>query len=1169
MNRPIVIESLTLWGFGPYRDAARAEFPRGLGVLVGPNEQGKSTLVAGIVAVLFGLPGLSSPEGFGVGRYRNWDDPSRFAGEMTLDAGGVRYRLRRNFDNHRISLSRLDDDGWVEVIVGEHNPAGKKPNAAYNDWLHSLFHHTSRELFQSTFCVVQPLPPVDRLSAELQSLLAGGGSGRGHEAALDFLVEAAKAITRETKALGLTSRDMRNEGRLDQTRAEIARLEAEIAASERAVRALHETSEELARLAGDEGERRERLAAVRRSLEAFESWRQRAERAHALSEELVKLRKARERHALLERQAQEAADEQRRLYPELAAAPAELGDGLAVLQEVVGRVNELNGVIQEAGRLESRLQELAQRRRGLEMPVPPGETAVSWMRQVARDVDEATRGWKGFEAERERVRQLRARLLGDYATFEEAAPATLQAIEAYDERRATLAAAVERARRDLAQAEEARREAAMARQKLEERFPRAARWTKELEGLAGRVEGLLQRTADAGEAERRLTEARSKARKDARRAWGVAAIGAAVAVLGHLTTLGFAAVLGWVIALAAVAFGLVTGSRHRNELASLQAEVDRLARERQQAADALGEAGRLSPEELSILAEEIRRYEEAEELVRPLEERAPSDKEVERLRNALAEAEARLAAWEEMLRAPREAFDDFRSAYAHWKSLRQELADAEQGLRRVLATWGLSGIDPDAVEEAGIPEAGQGVAGLWRRLFDAVAQLRAGRVVGASRGGEAGALAGALSGAASASEPCFGGLVEAVFELSAAVPRLLERAQTQDELDREIAQVEKTRSLLVSDDGRDVVRGHLEWIEGQCRRLAATFGQGWLDVAEAVRKQARAGSLVSVDRLLDSLPAPFREVVAAAGQSVERARERWRDFSRLGQAVRDAHREMRSLLAALECQDVEALEKRVELTNAQMALQLQAMEQLAREHPGLPAPRADGAYGDVGERYRALTKEAERLSEDLERLEQRRVELIRRQAELQGGAPANIAQAEIRLEELRATEERLRFELDALVVAHQELAAAAAEYYDSHLDRLEGRTGEYFASVTHRPGRRVQFDDELRLTALEADGKRLLPAQLSQGARDQLYLSLRMAVADLLTGGYTPPLILDDPFQNCDEERLEAIREALVRLARDRQILFFTHRGDLAAWGEPISLKRGADVMLDGGREAP
>lgn len=1145
MSRPIVIETLTLWGFGPYRGEVRAEFPRHLGVLVRANEHGKSTLVAGIAAVLFGLPAISNPESFGVGRYRNWDDPSRFAGEITLDVGGVRYRLRRNFDNHRISLSRLEESGWVEMVVGEHNPAGRRPNAAYTQWLHSIFHHTSRELFQSTFCVVQPLPHTDRLSVELQGLLAGTGSGSGHEGALAWLVDAARAITRETKAYEMTQRDGRTEGRLDQTRDAIASLEETIETSDRAVRAMQEAGEELARLALEDGERRERLMSVRRSLEAFGVWRQRAHRAKTLNEDLVKLNRAKERYAQWEKAREEAAQKRRDVYPELNDAPEAFGDGLAWLEELAGRVHQLNEVISEADRWDRRLQELTERRRSLQVPVPPGETAVSWVRQLDRDLAEAARGWERFAAERKRLRELSARLSGEYALFEEAAPATLEAIEEYEEQRIAHLEALERARRDLEQAEEARREAAVARQKLLEGFPRAARFADRAEEVAQDVDSLIELTTAADEAQLRLDELQTAVRKKMRLTWGVALAGLLVAVIGHLGAGGFVATVGWLAAAAAAAVGLTTGlGRPRKDLAALESEVERLENERQKAAANLGDVGGLTLAELTALAEEIRRFQEAAELVRPLEERAPGDQELERLRQALSQAEERYVAWEEAIKAPREAFDDFQAAYGQWRRLRQEVSEVEAELRRTLLAWGLAGVEPDAVEEAPVSENGGGAPGLWQRLRDAIVQLRPAR-------------------AHSWDRPSFGRLVEAAFQLRAELSELMEEAETQDRLDREIAHARESRSRLVGSLGHEVIHAHLERIERQCRRLADRFGDEWIHVWEAVREQAAANVLVELEGLFALMPAVFRRALESAGQRIEKARERWLEFSRLLREGQDADRQMQSILGAHECRSIEDLERRIEMTRTQLSTELEAMEKLAQEHPSLPAPRPDGVYDDVDRRYNDLEGEARRLEEELQRSEARRIELIRRQAELQGRAPANIAQAELRLQELRREEERLSFELEALALAHRELSAAAAEYYDSHLERLEARASEYFSAVTRRPGRRIHFDEELRVTALEDDGRRIMPAQLSQGARDQLYLSLRMAVGDLLSAGDAPPFILDDPFHNCDDDRLAAIREALVRLSQKRQILLFTHRNDFAAWGEPIILHR------DDGRESP
>ena len=64
----------------------------------------------------------------------------------------------------------------------------------------------------------------------------------------------------------------------------------------------------------------------------------------------------------------------------------------------------------------------------------------------------------------------------------------------------------------------------------------------------------------------------------------------------------------------------------------------------------------------------------------------------------------------------------------------------------------------------------------------------------------------------------------------------------------------------------------------------------------------------------------------------------------------------------------------------------------------MPRPRADGVYDDIDARYAGLQEEAKGLEEELRQSEARLAELTLRQAELHGGAPVNIAEAELRLD---------------------------------------------------------------------------------------------------------------------------------------------------------------------------
>ena len=64
---------------------------------------------------------------------------------------------------------------------------------------------------------------------------------------------------------------------------------------------------------------------------------------------------------------------------------------------------------------------------------------------------------------------------------------------------------------------------------------------------------------------------------------------------------------------------------------------------------------------------------------------------------------------------------------------------------------------------------------------------------------------------------------------------------------------------------------------------------------------------------------------------------------------------------------------------------------------------------------------------------------------------------------------------------------------------------------------------------------------LSQGAADQLYLAVRLAICELvLPKEKNVPLILDDALINFDDERCAAALELLAELGRERQILLLS-----------------------------
>jgi uncharacterized protein YhaN len=122
------------------------------------------------------------------------------------------------------------------------------------------------------------------------------------------------------------------------------------------------------------------------------------------------------------------------------------------------------------------------------------------------------------------------------------------------------------------------------------------------------------------------------------------------------------------------------------------------------------------------------------------------------------------------------------------------------------------------------------------------------------------------------------------------------------------------------------------------------------------------------------------------------------------------------------------------------------------------------------------------------------------------------------------------------------LERAVERYRLTHQGPVLKRAGELFARLTGvYEGLRVGRDQEM-IVAVAPDGRELLPRELSEGTRYQLYLSLRLASIERHQTASEPlPLILDDAIIHFDEARKSRAFSVLSELATTTQILFFTH----------------------------
>lgn len=147
-----------------------------------------------------------------------------------------------------------------------------------------------------------------------------------------------------------------------------------------------------------------------------------------------------------------------------------------------------------------------------------------------------------------------------------------------------------------------------------------------------------------------------------------------------------------------------------------------------------------------------------------------------------------------------------------------------------------------------------------------------------------------------------------------------------------------------------------------------------------------------------------------------------------------------------------------------------------------------------------------------------------------------------RLKEKECERSALQEEYDAVALAMEVLDEANTTLQNRFSPALGARSAEIFRRLTAGRYEKVLLSRDFSLeTEEEVGGTAHSVHLLSQGAADQLYLAVRLAICDMvLPEDKSAPLILDDALLSFDEERLHAALDYLLEESKHRQILLFS-----------------------------
>ncbi|MFS0779038.1 hypothetical protein ABC255_23880 [Neobacillus sp. 3P2-tot-E-2] len=136
-------------------------------------------------------------------------------------------------------------------------------------------------------------------------------------------------------------------------------------------------------------------------------------------------------------------------------------------------------------------------------------------------------------------------------------------------------------------------------------------------------------------------------------------------------------------------------------------------------------------------------------------------------------------------------------------------------------------------------------------------------------------------------------------------------------------------------------------------------------------------------------------------------------------------------------------------------------------------------------------------------------------------------------------------------LAQNILSKTVEKYKNVHLPRMLTKAEEYLSFLTEEQYQRIHLQQSGTGFLIERRDHTLFEAnELSQATTEQVYVSIRLALATTLYEKYRFPIIIDDSFVNFDGNRTKKVLELLNTL-QNNQILFFTCHTHLLPYFHP------------------
>lgn len=183
------------------------------------------------------------------------------------------------------------------------------------------------------------------------------------------------------------------------------------------------------------------------------------------------------------------------------------------------------------------------------------------------------------------------------------------------------------------------------------------------------------------------------------------------------------------------------------------------------------------------------------------------------------------------------------------------------------------------------------------------------------------------------------------------------------------------------------------------------------------------------------------------------------------------------------------------------------------------------------ESLNVLRTQMEEIRENIKNIKQKLDEI--------GEGMDEIAGKELQLADMKKEYEALRKKYRILEETSAYLVTARNNFNARYLGPIKKSFEYYYSLLSNGDTREYELDANLNIS-LKAYGKARNITDMSEGYKDLIGLCRRMAMIDAMYEKEKPFILLDDPFVNLDEKKIEGAKEFIEKIAENYQVIYMT-----------------------------